>query len=60
MGRFHPKRPDGSRDEQKCQALLRSFQQNEARIRRAIWSMADESEAAWRAFRDAQPSRQKS
>jgi hypothetical protein len=60
MGRFHPKRRDGSRDEEKCRALLRSFEQNEARIRRAIQSMADETEAAWRAFRDARPGSPKS
>lgn len=53
MGRFHPKRPDGSRDEEVCRTIFRSFERTEARIRRAIRQMAAETEAAWRRFRAA-------
>jgi Uncharacterized protein conserved in bacteria (DUF2252) len=53
MGRFHPKRPDGGRDKAVCRVLLLSFERTEARIRRAMHQMADETEAAWQRFRAA-------
>jgi len=53
MGRFHSKRPDGSRDKALSKTVLQGFAATEARIRRAIREMAERSEAAWRSFRAA-------
>jgi hypothetical protein len=53
MGRFQSKRRDGSRDEDQCRTILRSFEGTEARVRRTIREMADQTEAAWRTFRAA-------
>lgn len=50
MGRAHPKRPDGTRDKDHCKAGLRSLQQLETRIKRAMREMAGRTDAAWRAF----------
>jgi uncharacterized protein (DUF2252 family) len=53
MGRAHPKRPNGSRDEDRANALRKAVSVHEARIRRTIDDMADRTEAAWREFRQA-------
>jgi hypothetical protein len=53
MGRFHPKRPDGTKDPAVSEAALRALERYETRIRRASVSMANETEAAWRDFRQA-------
>jgi uncharacterized protein (DUF2252 family) len=52
MGRAHPKRPDGGPDEDRREAVTRSLDATEARVRVAIREMAAETEAAWRVFRE--------
>ena len=50
LGRAHPKRPDGTRDKDRCKATLASVKQMDKRIRLAIREMAGRTDAAWRAF----------
>jgi len=50
LGRAHPKRPDGSRDKDRCKATLASVKLLDKRIRIAIHEMAGRTDAAWRAF----------
>ena len=51
MGRAHPKRPDGGPDKDRRKAALESLDTIEARVRAAIRQMAQETEAAWQAFK---------
>ena len=51
MGRAHPKRPDGGTDKRRRKAALASLDALEARVRAAIRQMAQETEAAWRTFK---------
>jgi len=53
LGRAHPKRADGTRDKNRCKAVLVSLRALEPRIRRAIREMAGRTDAAWRAFNRA-------
>lgn len=53
LGRAHPKNPDGTRDRRRINEIDWGVTRHKARIRRAIRDMADRSEAAWRAFRQA-------
>jgi hypothetical protein len=55
MGRAHPKAADGSQSKQRRQAVLRSFESIEARLRLAMRELAGQTDAAWRAFRGALP-----
>lgn len=52
MGRAHPKRPDGGPDKDRRQAVTRSLDATEARVRAAIREMAEKTEAAWQTFKD--------
>lgn len=52
MGRAHPKRSDGSRDDALRRAARAAIDRYEARVREAMGRMAAAVEAAWRAFRD--------
>jgi uncharacterized protein (DUF2252 family) len=52
MGRAHPKRSDGSRDEALRRAARAALDRTEARVRESARELADAVEAAWRAFRD--------
>jgi hypothetical protein len=51
MGRAHPKRPDGGTDKRRRQAVLESLNATEARVRAGIRKMAQETEDAWRTFK---------
>jgi len=51
MGRAHPKRADGSPDKDRREAVARSLDAIEGRVRVAIREMAAKTEAAWEAFR---------
>ena len=51
MGRAHPKGPDGTADRERREAVLRSLDAVEPRVRTAIREMAAETETAWAAFR---------
>ena len=53
MGRAHPKRPDGSPDKDRREAVARALDAIEARVRAAMREMAAKTEAAWEAFRAA-------
>jgi len=53
MGRAHCKRDDGTRDEQLRKKTLESLDRYEGRIRATMRRLADEVEAAWRAFRES-------
>jgi uncharacterized protein (DUF2252 family) len=53
IGRAHPKRPDASRDDARAKTVRRALGAYEARIRRTIVALADETETAWRKFRQA-------
>jgi len=53
LGRAHPKRPDGTADEERQRATRKAVQSNIARIRAVSYQMADETVAAWDAFRAA-------
>jgi hypothetical protein len=52
MGRAHPKRPDGGPDKDRRQAVIRSLDATETRVRVAIREMAARTESAWQAFKD--------
>jgi uncharacterized protein (DUF2252 family) len=53
LGRAHPKSADGTRDRKRINEVDWGVTRHKTRIRRAIRDMADRSEAAWRAFRQA-------
>jgi hypothetical protein len=53
LGRAHPKRPDGTSDARRRGATRKAVERYAARIRTVIGGMADRTEAAWRAFRQA-------
>ena len=53
LGRAHPKRPDGTADEERQKATRKAVDKYLARIRAVSYRMAAETEAAWRAFREA-------
>jgi hypothetical protein len=53
LGRAHPKRVDGTTDEERQRATREAVNRYEARIREAVFQMAAETEAAWRAFNEA-------
>lgn len=53
MGRAHPKRPDGSPDKDRREAVARALDAIEGRLRAAMREMAAKTEAAWEAFRTA-------
>ena len=53
MGRAHPKRPDGSPDKDRREAVARALDAIEARVRAAMREMAARTEKAWEAFRTA-------
>jgi Uncharacterized protein conserved in bacteria (DUF2252) len=53
LGRAHPKRPDGTPDEERQKATWKAVERYESRIRAVSYRMAEETEAAWKAFRDA-------
>jgi hypothetical protein len=53
LGRAHPKRPDGTADEQRQRATRESVERYLARIRAVCYEMARETEAAWQTFRKA-------
>jgi hypothetical protein len=53
LGRAHPKRPDGTSDDERRDAARKAAERYTARIRAVIGQMADRTEAAWRAFRQA-------
>jgi hypothetical protein len=53
MGRAHPKRPDGAQDKARREAVLRSLDAIEPRVRAAIADLAARTEAAWATFRTA-------
>jgi uncharacterized protein (DUF2252 family) len=57
MGRAHPKRSDGSRDETLRRQARAAIDRHEPRVRGSMQQMADAVEAAWRTFRDAAGSR---
>jgi hypothetical protein len=58
MGRAHPKRPDGGTDKRRRRAALESLDAIEARVRIAVREMAQETEAAWRTFKQKATARQ--
>jgi hypothetical protein len=53
LGRAHPKRPDRSPDEDRQRAVREAVQKYQGRIRAAMYRLAEETEAAWRAFNEA-------
>ena len=53
MGRAHPKRPDGGPDKDRREAVARSLDALDARVRVAIREMAAKTEKAWESFRAA-------
>ena len=53
MGRAHPKRPDGSPDKDRREAVARAIDAFDARVRAAMREMAARTEKAWEAFRTA-------
>jgi uncharacterized protein (DUF2252 family) len=53
MGRAHPKRSDGTRDEALRREARAALERLEPRLRETSRSMAEAVEAAWRTFRDA-------
>jgi hypothetical protein len=57
MGRAHAKRQDGGTDKRRRHAALGSLRAIEARVHAAILQMAQQTEAAWRAFREKAASR---
>lgn len=52
MGRAHPKRSDGTRDEALGRAARSALERTDARLREVMREQAAAVEAAWRAFRD--------
>jgi uncharacterized protein (DUF2252 family) len=55
MGRAHSKRADGTPDERLRHEALRSLDRYEGRVLATMRRLADEVEAAWRAFRASAP-----
>jgi hypothetical protein len=53
LGRAHPKRVDGTTDEARQRATRRAVKRYEARILETVYRLAEETEAAWRAFNEA-------
>jgi hypothetical protein len=53
LGRAHPKRPDRSPDEARQRATHDAVEKHQGRIRAAMYLLADRTEAAWRAFVEA-------
>jgi hypothetical protein len=53
LGRAHPKRVDGTTDEERQRATRRAVKRYGARIRTTVFRLADETEAAWRTFSEA-------
>jgi hypothetical protein len=53
LGRAHPKRPDRSPDVERQHATHDAVERHQARIRAAMYALADRTEAAWRAFVEA-------
>jgi len=53
LGRAHPKRPDGGPDKKRQKAIRKAVGRYDGRIRATIIRLANETEAAWRAFSEA-------
>jgi len=53
LGRAHPKRPDGTADEARQREARRALERHTARLRVVVRRLADETEAAWSAYREA-------
>jgi len=53
LGRAHPRRPDRSPDKDRQRATRNAVRKHSARIRVAIFRLAEETEAAWRTFNEA-------
>lgn len=53
LGRAHPKRPDKSIDKDRQRATRKAVKKYQGRIRAAVFRLASETEAAWRAFNEA-------
>jgi hypothetical protein len=51
MGRAHPKRPDGSSDKDRREAVARAVDALDGRVRAAMRDLAARTERAWEAFR---------
>ncbi len=51
MGRAHPKRPDGSSDKDRREAVAQAVDALDGRVRVAMQEMAAKTEKAWEAFR---------
>ncbi len=53
LGRAHPRRPDRSPDKDRQRAIRNAVRRHRGRIRAAVFQLAEETEAAWRAFNEA-------